>query len=94
MAFGQDPVEDPVARFGDREGLGQQLLGVDDLDATVTQRRGEGVVFALRLFDPDHFVEEKVGSVVRRQPGVFDTRPVHQHPPEPAYFGRCVQCHR
>ena len=80
-------VEHPLARLGDREHLGEQLLRVEDLHAPVAHDADEGVVLLLRALDPDHVVEQQLLGVRRRQPGVLAARPVHEHLVELAHFG-------
>ncbi len=51
-------VEDPFFRFGDRDGLGEQIVHLDDLDAAVAHLGHEVEMIALGVVDPQHVVEQ------------------------------------
>ena len=61
-------VEDPCARFGQRHGLGQQIVHLHDVDATVAHLVHEIKVIALGVIDPQHVVKQQRVAVRRRQP--------------------------
>ena len=78
---------DPVPGPGLVQRLGQQVLGLEDLDAAVAHHLAEHVVLGLGPGDPDHVVEQQLPGVGRGQAGVLQARPVHHDPAQPAHFG-------
>ena len=70
-------VADPVLDLGLDQRLGEQRLGVEDLDTPLAHDLAEGVVLRLRLADPQHVVEEELLGVRRREPHVLEPRAVH-----------------
>jgi hypothetical protein len=79
VALVEHPVEHPVAPLGDREHVGEQDLGLVDLDPAVAHRRAERVVLLLGALHPDHVVEQEIAGVGRGEPRVLEARPVHEH---------------
>ena len=79
-------VEDPVLGFRNRDGLGQEIVHLDDLDAAVAHLGDEVEMVALGVLDPEHVVEQKVVAIAGRQPLVRAARRADHHEPELADF--------
>ena len=80
-----------AAAIGER--LGEELLGVEHLDAALAHRLGEDVVFLLGPTHPDDVVEEQFVDVRRCQPGVLQTRSMDHDLAQPADLGMDSKCH-
>ena len=52
-------VEDPLLRFGDGHGLGEQAVHLDDVDAAIAHLLHEVEVIALGVVDPHDVVEQQ-----------------------------------
>ena len=68
-----------VEVFEVEQRLGQQVLGLEHLDAAVAHRLAGHVMLGLGPRHPQHVVEQQLGGVGRGQAGVFQARPVHHH---------------
>ena len=72
-------VEDPLLGLGDGDGLGEQVVHLDDLDAAVAHLLHEVEVVALGVVDPQHVVEQQLVAVGRRQALVRAARRADHH---------------
>jgi hypothetical protein len=69
----------PVLDLRLDDSLGEQLLGVVDLDAPLAHHLGERVVFLLGFLHPQHVVEEQLFRIRRRKTRMLQPGPVDQH---------------
>jgi len=69
-------------RFGILDGLRQEVVQIQDLDAALTHLQHEVVVVLLGLVDPDHVVEQQLAAVAGREPLVREAGPADHHGPE------------
>ena len=76
------PVEDPAARLGILDGLRQEVVQIQDLDAALAHLQHEVVVVLLGLVDPDHVVEQQLVAVAGREPLVREAGTADHHGPE------------
>ena len=78
--LGPDPAgEQPLARLGVLEGLREQLVEQQHLDAALAHQVDERVVLLAGAPHPDHVVEQQLVAVRRREPLVGEVGPVHHH---------------
>ena len=79
-------VQHPVARFGHRHHIGEEILQVQYLDTAVNHLGHEVEVVAAGLLQPDDVVEQQLAGVLGRQPLVRESGRADQHPSQPARF--------
>jgi hypothetical protein len=84
-------VDQRRADAGDRQGLGQQLLEIEDLDAAPAQGCREGVVLVARAADPRQVVEQQLVLVGRRQAAQLEVGAVEDDTPQRADLRADVQ---
>ena len=80
-------IQHPIARFGNVQRLGQQIVDVQYLDTLAPHRACKDIVIFLGLLDPEHVVEQQCVTIGGRQPLVRQTRRADDHAPELAGFG-------
>ncbi len=66
-------VEDPLLALRHRNGLGEQVVHLHHVDATVAHLGDEVEVVALGVLDPEHVVEQQLVAVGRREALVCPT---------------------
>lgn len=80
-------IEDPLQRFRVLDGLGQQIVHLEDVDAALAHLGDEVEVVALGLVHPDHVVEQQLVAVARGQALVGESGRADHHFAQFAGFG-------
>ncbi len=83
----EEAVEQPFARFGLRQGLRQQFVQFEHLDATLAHLVHEMIEVELRPLDPDRAVELQLAAAARRQAQVRQARAAHENGAQFAHLG-------
>ena len=84
-------VDEPGGHAVDRERLGQQLLEIEDLDATPAQSVGEGVVLLTGPADPGNVVEQQLVLVGRGEAAQLEVGAMEDDAPQRADLRAHVQ---
>ena len=93
LALVEDVVAHPVLHLGLDQRLGEQLLGLEHLDAALAHHLAEHVVLGLGAADPQHVVEQQLLGVRRRQRRVLEARPVDHDLAQLADLGMDAERH-